>query len=399
MVERRLPKPQVTSSNLAFRSGELSCSPFLYMQKTRLLILAGAIATALLSACKKEVAEIPEGMSLEEKVGMLFFVRPESLMPELEWEKAADLEPYAIQELCPSMEETAERCFPGGIILYAHNIGYPQQLKRFVRDLRALPGNPIICIDEEGGRVARIANNPEFHLRNTVSTADIKSDISAYRTGKRIGKYLSSYGISFDFAPVADVNTNPENIIIGKRAFSDSPRVAAGRVKAFVKGMQRSGVAACIKHFPGHGDTYADTHLGYAVSHKSWEEMLGCEIIPFKAGIRAGVKTVMVAHISAPKVTSNEDPCTLSHLMVSEKLRGELGFKGVVVTDAMEMGAIVQNYPADEAVLRAIEAGCDIILGVKDFPAACQAVLDAVKSGRLSESRIDESVRRILTLR
>lgn len=361
-----------------------------------------AIAGALFASCEREAALIEEElarMTLREKVGQLFYIRPESLDPSIEYGSSADLPEYHLQAVNERMRETAAEYPVGGIVLFAHNIKDPEQLASFVKDIRALPGAPLLCVDEEGGRVARLANNPAFGLPKYESMAAFHNDGEVKEAAFTIGSYLRRLGFDIDFAPVADVNTNPENIVIGNRAFSDDPKDAAKKVKAYVRGLRKAGVQSCLKHFPGHGDTQADTHFGYAVSGKSWEEMKACEMIPFRAGIRAGAPLVMTAHISAPAVTGSEVPSTLSPVVLQEKLRGELGFKGVIITDAMEMGAITRQYEVTEACILALEAGVDVLLCVKDYPSCFKAVLSAVEEGRISEARLDESVRRILRLR
>lgn len=353
---------------------------------------------------KKAAAVLPdplEGMSLREKVCQMFWVRPEALDPTFTWVSNDDLEANGLVELKDTMRATAAEYPVGGVIIFAHNIRDKEQLMAFVDSLKALPGAPLISIDEEGGRVARIANNKAFGLPRYKSMADLasKGRGAVKEAAGTIGKYLNGFGIDIDFAPVADVNTNPRNIVIGPRAFSDSPQEAADLVAAYLKALQAQGVHGCLKHFPGHGDTSADTHFGYAVSGKTWEEMLLCEMVPFQAGIAAGARMVMTAHISAPKVTGSSIPSTLSYTVLTEKLRGELGFDGVIVTDAMEMGAITRQYTAVEASVLAVKAGADVLLCVKDFRAAVNAIEDAVESGEIPESRIDESVRRILKLK
>jgi beta-N-acetylhexosaminidase len=341
-------------------------------------------------------------MSLREKVGQLFIVRPEALDPTIEWTTGEELVSIAMQEVNGRMIATSKKYPVGGILLYAHNIDNPEQVQKFIGELRHLKGNPLICIDEEGGRVARIANNPKFHVPKFQSMAYIGSlgdPQAAFNASYAIGSYLKKYGFDIDLAPVADVNTNPQNVIIGARAFSDSPAIAAPMVAEYVKGLSEAGIVGCLKHFPGHGDTYSDTHWGDAISHKTWEEMLDCEMITFKAGIAAGVPMIMSAHISAPKVTGSLIPSTLSSLILQDKLRGELGFEGVIITDGMEMGAITQQYTSEEAAIRAILAGADILLGTREYPKVFEAVLQAVNDGTIPEARIDESVRRILRLR
>lgn len=381
--------------------------PILLLKMRRLLVFLAALPLCF-SSCAAgggEEARIErqlKKMTLREKIGQLFIVRPEAFDPEIQWTTGEDLVPYAIRSVNARMAATNKQYPVGGILLYGHNIDTPEQVKKFIGELRKFKGQPLICIDEEGGRVARIANNPNFNVpkyRSMAAIGSTENPQNAYNAAFAIGSYLKEYGFDIDFAPVADVNTNPENIIIGARAFSDNPAIAAPMVAQYVKGLQAAGIVGCLKHFPGHGDTYADTHLGYAVSHKTWEEMLGCEMLTFKAGIAAGVPMIMSAHISAPKVTGSEIPSTLSPVILQEKLRGELGFQGVIITDGMEMGAITQQFSSEEAAIRAIQAGADILLGTRDYPKVFDAVLKAVEDGVITESRIDESVRRILKLR
>jgi beta-N-acetylhexosaminidase len=198
---------------------------------------------------------------------------------------------------------------------------------------------------------------------------------------------------------VADVNTNPDNIIIGPRAFSDKPEVAASMVISYLQGLKDAGITGCIKHFPGHGDTTADTHTGYVQSLKTWEEMGSCEMVTFRAGIQWGCRLIMTAHIAVPNVTGSNIPSTLSSIVLQDKLRGELGYKNIIITDGMEMGAITQHYTSGEAAVGSIQAGVDVVLGPRDFVEAFDAVISAVNNGIISEERINQSVRRILALR
>ena len=374
--------------------------------KVQLLMGALAVAGAFLVSCSQaplvdeaQVEQTLAQMSLREKVGQLFFLRVEALDTAIHYISSDELPAYQTQAVNDRMRALAADYPVGGITLFAHNIQDPEQLATFQKDLRALPGHPLLSIDEEGGRVARLALNPAFGLPQYESMAVLATSGKAGKAARTIGAYLAKYGFDIDFAPVADVNTNPQNIVIGTRAFSDDPRVAARCVSAYVKGLQKEGILGCVKHFPGHGDVHADTHFGYAVSGKSWEELAACEMLPFKAGIKAGVPLVMTAHIAVPAVTGSDLPSTLSSMVLQDKLRGELGFDGVIVSDALEMGAIARQFPVPEACVLALEAGVDVLLCVKDYPACFQAVLDAIAQGRLTETRIDESVRRILRLR
>jgi beta-N-acetylhexosaminidase len=349
-----------------------------------------------------EVEAQLQQMTLREKVGQLFFVRLESLDPSIEWTTYDDLASLKILEVTENMKSVNKNYPVGGIILYAWNIDDEAQLARIIPQVRALNGHPLLCIDEEGGRVSRIANNPNFNVKKYESMAAIGATgdpKNAYECGNTIGTYLKRYGFDIDFAPVADVNTNPENVVIGPRAFSDDPAVAAPMVTNYLQGLKDAGITGCIKHFPGHGDTKADTHFGYASTQKTWEEMLSCEMVTFKAGIQWGCQLIMTAHIGAPKVTGSDVPSTMSSIILQDKLRGELGYQNIIITDGMEMGAITQQYTSAEAAVGSIKAGVDIVLGPRYFIEAFDAVMAAVNNGTLSEERINQSVRRILKLR
>jgi beta-N-acetylhexosaminidase len=348
-------------------------------------------------------------MTLREKVGQLFYVRPEVLDTTIHYGHTGGIDASTVDltkiklQAVNAMMLAVNRNYPvGGIILYAHNINDEAQLVAFVSQIRALNGSPLLCIDEEGGRVARIGKNANFNVEKFESMDSIGqtgNPANAYYCGNTIGTYLHRYGFDIDFAPVADVNTNPENIVIGKRAFSSDPAVAAPMVTNYLQGLKDAGVTGCIKHFPGHGDTKADTHYGYAQSTKTWAEMVNCEMVTFKAGIAWGCQLIMTAHIAAPNVTGTEQPATMSSVILQDKLRGELGYQNIIVTDAMEMGAITQQYNSAEAAVGCILAGVDIVLGPQNFIEAFDAVIAAVENGTISEKRIDQSVRRILKLK
>jgi beta-N-acetylhexosaminidase len=356
-----------------------------------------------------EVEAQLQKMTLREKVGQMFYVRPECLDTTIHFnlpsgidESADDIREIKLQAVNATMKGVNEKYPVGGIILYAHNIKDEAQLARFIPEIRALKGSPLLCIDEEGGRVARIANNDNFNEKKYESMGAIGATgdpQNAYECGNTIGTYLRRYGFDIDFAPVADVNTNPDNVIIGPRAFSDDPETAADFVVSYLNGLDSAKVIGTLKHFPGHGDVKTDTHFGYASTEKTWDEMLKCEMIPFKAGIKAGAQMIMTAHISAPKVSGEDVPATLSSVILQDKLRGELGFDGVIVTDAMDMGAITTQFSNTEAAIKAIQAGVDIVLCSREFVKVFDAVVEAVEKGKIKESRIDESVKRILELK
>ena len=372
--------------------------------------LLGCTATAFfLTACGDDSSIGPSSedssiqkMSIREKVGQMFFVRPEALDTSIHWNEYAELPDYKLEQVNKTMLAVNKDYPIGGMILYAHNIVDETQLKKFIDEIRELNGSPLLAIDEEGGRVARIANNENFDVPKYESMAAIaESDDpeEAYKAAFTIGSYVKKYGFDIDYAPVADVNTNPDNIVIGPRAFSDDPETAAKFVVSYLNGLESAGVIGTLKHFPGHGDVSTDTHYGYASTDKTWDEMLKCEMIPFKAGIKAGAQMIMTAHIAAPKVSGDDLPATLSSVILQDKLRGELGFDGVIVTDAMDMGAITKQFSNAEAAIKSIQAGVDVVLCSREFTQVFDAVVKAIEKGEIKESRIDESVKRILKLK
>ena len=373
------------------------------------ILLCGPLFTACVNddspagpSPEDRVEEMLKKMTLREKIGQLLFVRPEGLDTTIHWTQYSDLPQYELRTVNDVMKGVNKNYPVGGIILYAWNIDDEAQLAQFISQLKQLNGSPLLCIDEEGGRVARIANNPNFHVKKYESMTAIGNTgdpANAYECGNTIGTYLRGYGFDVDFAPVADVNTNPDNIIIGTRAFSDDPQVAAPMVTNYLEGLKDAGITGCIKHFPGHGDVTTDTHYGYAQTMKTWAEMLDCEIITFRAGIDWGCQMVMTAHISAPNVTGEDVPSTMSKMMLQDKLRHELGYRNIIVTDAMDMGVITKQYTLEESVVGCLVAGVDIVLSPHDFVRAFDAIEAAVKSGKLTEERINQSVRRILLLK
>ncbi len=342
-----------------------------------------------------------KGMDLREKVGQLFVIRPDALEGRFGPAELEDNSITGTTKVTDEMRETYERYPCAGFAVFRKNILSPSQLRAFVEKLRGIGTIPALAaIDEEGGRIARIANHPAgFGVAKFPSMAAIArtgDPANAFAAGKTIGEYLRAYGFDVDFAPVADVNTNPLNPVIGDRAFGDDPQTAAPMVQAVIRGLHESGVAACVKHFPGHGDTATDTHTGYAETLKTWDELRDCEMVPFRAGIAAGADLVMTAHIAAPNVTGTGVPATMSYTILTEKLREEMGFEGLIVTDALSMGAIRSQYSSSQACVACILAGADLLLMPYDYFEAFDGVVRAVENGEIPESRIDESVYRVL---
>lgn len=340
------------------------------------------------------VQQLMETMTLREMVGQLFVVRPQTLDPS---------DTASCTQVTEKTKENLEQYPIGGIILFAENLVDPDQLSTLLQDYQNASDIPLlIAVDEEGGTVARVASNANFEAAKYASASAVAQSgdpEDAKEMGRTIGSYLKRYGFNLDFAPVADVNTNPKNPVIGKRAFSSDPQVAADMVAAAVEGFHDAGMLCTLKHFPGHGDTATDSHLGMATTTKTWAELQQAELIPFASGIAAGADVVMAAHITTPNITGDDTPASLSYELLTEKLRGELGFEGVICTDALEMQAITKYYTPEQAAVQALEAGADILLIPADLTEAFEGVLKAVEDGTISQQRLEESVYRILTLK
>ncbi len=333
------------------------------------------------------VDETLAGMTLHEKVCQMMFVTPEELTGEDGVTVAGDATRQALEN------------YPvGGIVYFAKNLESQDQVKEMIDNSQKDSSIGLfVATDEEGGVVNR--------LMDTVGTTYIGSmyyykddgDETAYENAYTIANDMSALGFNLDFAPVADVWSNPDNTVIGERAYSDDYAQAAELVGNAVKGFNDGGVMCTLKHFPGHGDTAEDSHYSSAYVHRTKEEIMADEMQPFRSGIEAGAEFVMVGHLIVPDI--DEVPATLSYKIATGILRDELKFEGVAITDSFEMESIADNYSVDDAVVMSVKAGMDMILQPKDMASAGNSIEQAVADGELSEDRIDESVRRILTLK
>lgn len=294
----------------------------------------------------------------------------------------------------------------GGIIYFARNVENPGQVAQLTQQLQTTASEAdqlplFISIDQEGGMVARIAEGITLFPGNmAIAAAGSVSD--AYEAALASGKELSALGINLNFAPVLDVNNNPLNPVIGVRSFGESPQLVAEYGASAVRGFQKAGVSACAKHFPGHGDTAADSHLDLPIVPHDLTRMKQLELVPFIRAIEEGVDFIMSAHIYFPALESEKKPATLSASVLTGLLREQLGYEGVIMTDCMEMHAIVDTYGTVEASVMALEAGADLVLISHThelLTGAYEAIEAAVAAGRLSEERINESVRRLLELK
>jgi len=292
----------------------------------------------------------------------------------------------------------------GGVILFARNITDSAQLLGLINSIKNINSSnkiPIfISVDEEGGRVSRMPNEL-LDMPTLKKVGQLNNPQVAFKIGTILAKELNLFGFNMNFAPVLDINSNPNNPVIGDRSFGTSAEVVSELGTQMMKGIQSLGVIPVVKHFPGHGDTATDSHLGLPVVTHTLDRLSSFEWVPFKSSIDTKADAIMIAHILLTKIDPVY-PASLSHIIVSDLLRDRLGFKGVVITDDLTMGAITTTFKLTDAAIRSLNAGVDILLvchGEDNTTSVIDAIHLAIARGELSMSRINESVTRILTLK
>ncbi|HFD2030965.1 TPA: glycoside hydrolase family 3 N-terminal domain-containing protein [Clostridium perfringens] len=362
--------------------------------------------------------EIVSNMTLEEKLGQM-------IMPDFRmWQEDGTKEPSDLTEINSEVAEVIDKYDLGGVILFAENVKEISQTTTLIHDLQEVAINDkdgnlplLITLDQEGGIVTRLGEGT--NLPGNMALGATRSEKSSYDAGYLIGRELNALGVNVNFAPVLDTNNNPENPVIGVRSISSNPELVGKLGKNIAKGIQDQGVAATAKHFPGHGDTSTDSHYGLPMVNKSIEELRETELKPFKIAIENGIDMIMTAHIQFPQIEkdtfiSKKDgsqiviPATLSDDIITGILREEMGYDGVVITDAMNMKAISDHFGELESTKMAINAGIDIILmptilrnneDVKKLDYIVNGILDSIKSGEIKEEEITDSVERIVKLK
>lgn len=326
-------------------------------------------------------------MSLRDKVCQMMFVRPESITGIDVVTAAGDTTKSALEQ------------YPvGGIVYFAQNMESKDQVKEMIDNSQSYSKVGLfISTDEEGGMVNRLMNTVGTTYIDSMYNYKDEGTQKAHDNAYTIASDMAALGFNMDFAPVADVWSNPDNTVIGERAYSDDYSQAAELVGSAVKGFEDGGVMCTLKHFPGHGDTAEDSHYSSAYVRRTKDEIMADEMHPFTAGIDAGAEFVMVGHLIVPDI--DELPATLSYKITTEMLRNEMHFEGIAITDSLAMSSIADNYGVGESAVMSIKAGIDMLLDPTDIDTAIDAVVQAVESGDITEDRIDDSVRKILALK
>ena len=327
-----------------------------------------------------EVDEVMSHMSLDEKIGQMFIVS------------------YNSTSYNDELSNIMSTVKPGGFMFLGYNITTYNDTLKFVKDLKGSSEIPLfITVDEEGGNVERLAYLKEdiTHIPYMYDVG-LKDDLElTYDVGKVIGREIGVLGFNVDFAPVIDVVTNKDNQVIGKRSFGEDYEKVAKHGVALSNGIEEYNVISCYKHFPGHGSTMEDSHVDLPIINKDRETLLNEDLYPFKYAIHNDAKMIMVGHIAVPSITGDNTPASMSKAIINDLLIDELQYKGLVITDALNM-IEHRDYSSDEIYQNVINAGVDILLYPTDSIEAFNSVKKSVKEGKISEERINSSVRKIL---
>lgn len=330
-----------------------------------------------------------EVMPLEDKVAGLFIVTPESITGVSTAVKAE-----------AGTQQALAQYAVGGIIYSAKNIQSEEQFREMLDNTELYTKYPIfLAVEEEGGSVSAVANAGIGTKVDSARALGQSGDTDgAYQAGVNIGINLANLGINLNFGPVADIVT-ADNSFLGDRSFGSDARLTGSMAGSFVQGLQSQGVVSCVKYFPGQGSTSENPEKGLSSTDRTEEQFRSEEFVAFQAAIDSGADMIMVSNMAAPALTGNNEPCVFSEKLVTEILRNELGFDGVIISSPLDMTAISDYHGAEDAVIQALKAGCDMILMPEDFEAAYNGVLQAVRDGVISEERIDDALRRIYRIK
>ncbi|MCM1569999.1 MAG: beta-N-acetylhexosaminidase [Roseburia sp.] len=330
-----------------------------------------------------------EVMPLADKVAGLFLVTPESITGVSVAVRAGD-----------GTKEALSQYAVGGLIYSEKNMLDEAQFTEMLENTRLYSKYPLLlAVEEEGGSISRLAGAGLTEASDSAKIIGESGDVTnAYTAGTAIGSAMSRFGLNLNLAPVADL-AKVDNSVMSERAYGSDASAVSPFVNAMQSALGEQKITACVKYFPGSGSLTQDTQNGIAVSDRTLEQFRAEEFEVFKSAIEGGAHMIMVGHMSAPALTGDNIPCSLSKEVVTEYLRNELQFNGVIITDAMSRKAISQYYAADEAAIMALKAGCDMILAPEDFEKAYNGVLQAVQDGTISEERINDALRRVYRIK
>lgn len=333
---------------------------------------------------ESKIDKMLKNMTIEEKIGQMMMIA---------YRKSASDD---------NLRKILEEVKPGGFILFGENITTYDKSMAMINEIIDSASIPMfISIDQEGGRVQRIRTvaGVETHIIPSMYQIGKTSEENAYNTGALIASDLTKFKINMDMAPVLDVYSNPYNTVIGDRSFGNDPYLVSKMGLTLAKGLQDNSIIPVYKHFPGHGDTSADSHYELPVVKKTKEELLNLEIIPFKNAIENGAEVIMIGHLAVPNITNDNTPASLSKELITDFLRTELNYQNIVITDALNMKAITDNYTDKEIYNLAINAGVDILLMPNNPTTAINIIKTLIEENSITEDQINNSVKKILSLK
>ena len=325
-----------------------------------------------------------ESMTLDEKIGQMLIIS------------------YRSSKMDDTLKNALENNKPGGFILFSENFTTYDETLKLINEIKETSDIPLfISIDEEGGNVQRLLSLKDnvTNIPNMFKVGEANDKDLAYEVGKVIAEELRVFGINMDFAPVLDIVDSKNQSFIGSRSFGTNPSLVTDMGLSVGKGLEDNLVIPVYKHFPGHGSTIADSHYDLPVINKTKDELMERELIPFKEAIKNNADVIMIGHLAIPKLTNDKTPASLSKTLITDLLKDELNYKGLVITDALNMGAITNNYQEKEIYEMAINAGVDLLLMPKSSSSAIKSIKESIESGKISEAKINDSVKKILTLK
>lgn len=361
------------------------------MKKKYIFMIIGLVLSIILFfviknmtlSIEEKVEKKMNKMNLEEKIAQMLIIYYQSI------------------EYDETIENVIKTYNPGGFILFDNNIENYEGLNSFIKSMKKDAKIPMfISIDEEGGRVQRLDNLKDIEVTRVPAMEKVgltNDEELAYEIGKITGKKLNIFGINMDYAPVLDINSNPNNEAIGDRCFGNNAEIVSKMALAFGKGLRYEGIIPVYKHFPGHGDTNTDPHEELPILNKTKEELYNLELKPFIEAINNNVEVIMIGHFNVPSLS--KDPSSLSKEVITDLLKEELGYKGLVITDALNMEALTDNYGEEEVLIKAINAGVDILLMPGTTKDTIMTIKGSIRDGKIKEKQIDKSVKKILTLK
>lgn len=361
--------------------------------ETESVIIETEKEESIIDPLTQEAISVVAGMTLEQKVAQMFIVTPDGLTGT----NGATI--------VGNTTKSVYAAYPvGGLIYEKDNFQTKEQTKAMLEAMESLSMDTIalpifLGVEEEGGKASMIASKSPIDVDNidNMSEIGVSGDTTiAYEAGQKIGNYLYDLGFNMNFAPVADVLSNSDNSAMVNRSFGSDSAVAGSMVSGVLDGLAENNIIGVVKYFPGYGSTSGDGTEGTVSTEKTLEELKMSELVPFQLAIDAGTGFVMVGHVSVPNITGSEIPSSLSEYMITQVLRNDMGFTGIVITDAMNKKAITNSYESADAAVTAVAAGADIVLMPEDFKEAYEGVIEAVNSGVISEERINTSLVRIV---